>query len=161
LFELTDVNDIIAIYNPLIQDCPFLYESRQRTPIDQLQRFQNLHNQGYPVWVLEQVSAKKVIGFAFLSPFRPQSGYAITAEHSIYLHADFQGQGLGLRLFDQLESSARALHIKNLVGVIDAKHLQSQAFHQKRGFNKVGTMPNIAQKNGDLLSVEYWLKAID
>ncbi|OYU85686.1 MAG: hypothetical protein CFE24_00320 [Flavobacterium sp. BFFFF2] len=160
LFEAADVSAIIDIYNPLIKDCPFLYESNQRTAADQLQRFQNLQNQGYPVWVLEQESTKKVMGFAYLSPFRPQSGYAMTAEHSIYLHTDFQGQGLGRLLYNHLEANARDLNIKNLIGVIDSKHITSLQFHQKMGFQKVGEIPNVALKHGQLLTVEYWLKSI-
>ena len=84
-------------------------------------------------------------------PFRTQPAYKSTIEHSIDIHQNFRGQGLGHILLELLIQSAKDNHYHAMIAGIDADNQGSISLHEKHGFKLVGTMPEVGYK------FERWL----
>jgi phosphinothricin acetyltransferase len=95
----------------------------------------------------------KVIGYASLSRFRPHSGYAKTAEDSIYLAPECAGRGCGASLMEALLGRARQNGLRIVTAWIDSRNTLSVKFHEKMGFELVGTMKDVGVTDGEPASV--------
>jgi L-amino acid N-acyltransferase len=116
--------------------------------------------QGYPVLVADD--DRQVAGVASFGDFRPHPGFRTTVEHSVHIHRDWRGQGLGSRLVEALCERAAALGKHLMVGAIDGGNAGSIRLHEKLGFKEVGRMPEAAIKHGqwlDLVFMQRWLEA--
>ena len=95
-----DAQAMLAIYAPYVERTavsfeltpPSLEEFRGRVETT-LRRFP---------WLAVQ-QGDRVIGYVYASPLHPRAAYAWSAEASIYLAPDCHGQGVGRRLYDELE----------------------------------------------------------
>jgi phosphinothricin acetyltransferase len=85
----------------------------------------------------------KVIGYASLSRFRPHSGYAKTAEDSIYLAPGCEGRGCGAALMHALLARAKTNELRIVTAWIDSRNASSVKFHAKMGFVHVGVMKDV------------------
>lgn len=94
-----------------------------------------------------------VAGFASLSQFRPHSGYAKTAEDSIYLSPEYIGKGYGTALMNELIERAKSSGLTEITAWIDSDNLQSVEFHNKFNFIYVGIMNNVGILDGTKRSV--------
>lgn len=61
---------------------------------------------GYPVLVSEENGV--VTGYASFGDWRNFDGFRHTVEHSVYVHPEHQGKGLGRALLSRLIDEARA-----------------------------------------------------
>lgn len=95
----------------------------------------------------------KVTGYASLSRFRPHSGYAKTAEDSIYLTPGCEGRGCGALLMKALLERARGNGLRIVTAWIDSRNTPSVKFHEKMGFELVGTMKDVGITDGEPASV--------
>ena len=107
---------------------------------------------GYPVLVAVD-SLDRAIGYASYGPFRAFDGYKHTVEHSVYVHADHRGAGLGSQLMRALIEHARADGRHVMVAAIDASNTGSIALHERLGFTHQGTMPEVGTKFGRWLDL--------
>lgn len=97
-----------------------------------------------------------LMGFGSFGSFRVQPAYKYTAEHSIYVHKNFRGQGLGELLLRLVVEAAVERNLHALIGVIDSKNASSIALHSKLGFELVGTLPQVGFKFGKWLDVVFY-----
>ncbi|KAJ56505.1 hypothetical protein ACMU_06065 [Actibacterium mucosum KCTC 23349] len=95
----------------------------------------------------------RVRGFATYGPFRGGPGYAHTAEHTVYLSPDAQGQGAGRALMDALEHRAAQQGIHVLVGALSGTNSAGLRFHLARGYSQTGHMPHVGRKAGQWLDL--------
>jgi phosphinothricin acetyltransferase len=83
--------------------------------------------------------------------------YARVVEHSVYVHPDRRGQGVGRSLMDTLIQEATAAGIWTIQTGIFPENTASLALHQASGFRVVGRRERIGQLNGkwpDVLFLE-------
>jgi phosphinothricin acetyltransferase len=83
--------------------------------------------------------------------------YAGVIEHSVYVHPDRRGQGVGRVLMDNLIQEATAAGIWTIQTGIFPENIASLALHQVCGFRVVGRRERIGQLNGiwrDVLLLE-------
>lgn len=107
--------------------------------------------QGFPVLVEEEGGV--VRGYASYGPFRNFPGYRATVEHSVYIHPEARGAGLGRALMVALIDHARAAGLHVLVGGIEAQNRASIRLHESLGFVQTGHMPEVGQKFGRWLDL--------
>ncbi len=99
-------------------------------------------------------------GFATYGAFRPGPGYAATAEHTVMLAAQAQGNGVGRALITQLEQAAQAQGLHVLVAGISSANPGAVAFHSRLGFHLTARMPQVGRKGGTWLDLILMQKII-
>lgn len=97
---------------------------------------------------------KKVIGFGYYSEFRFREAYKFTVEHSVYVHPNHHGKGIGKLLLTELIRLAKAQNLHTMIGVIDSENTGSIAFHEKMGFETVGVIKESGYK------FDRWLSSV-
>lgn len=143
---------ILAILNDAIVNSTALYDYVPRTSESMVAWFAAKAAGDFPVIGIEDASGK-LLGFASLSAFRPHPAYKYTVEHSVYVHADHRGLGLGRVLVERIVEAARAQGKHAVIGAIDADNAASLALHESLGFARVGTLPQVGFKFGRWLDL--------
>lgn len=141
-----DLNRIQAIYNHEIKyglanwnDQPYAFDHFEKW-------HQQLIDQGFPLFVIEDVASKYVAGFADYASFRTITGYKSTVEHSIFIDPAYGRRGLGLQLLNHLIEHAKTQKMHVMVAAIDHENLASIQLHEKLGFKHTGYLPQVGQK---------------
>lgn len=106
-----------------------------------------------PYCALVAEEDEELLGYASLSRFRPHSGYAKTAEDSIYLAPGYAGRGCGAALMQGLLARAQENGLRIITAWIDSRNTPSVKFHEKMGFDHVGIMKDVGLINGTSASV--------
>lgn len=150
---------ILAILNEAIVSSTALYDYQPRTTTDMAEWFAAKNRGGFPVVGLEGRDGS-LAGFATYGTFRNWPAYKYTVEHSLYIHKDQRGRGLGRRLLEELIRRAEAQELHALVGVIDAGNAASIAFHKQMGFSHAGTLREVGYKFGRWLDVAFYQRLL-
>jgi phosphinothricin acetyltransferase len=146
---------ILAILNEAIETSTALYDYKPRTIESMTPWFTNKSASGFPV--IGAVSTDgKLLGFGTFGQFRVQPAYKYTVEHSVYVHKDHRGEGLGKVLMLEVINAAKKLNLHAIIGAIDAENVGSMALHEKLGFKHVGTLPEVGFKFGRWLDVAFY-----
>ena len=105
----------------------------------------------YPYLVAEEGGA--IQGYAYSHPFVGRKAYERSAELTIYLAREAKGRGYGRSLYGELERLLKEKGITNLYACIGDpiepdEYLthDSEAFHQRMGFVRVGTFHKCGYK---------------
>jgi L-amino acid N-acyltransferase YncA len=115
-------------------------------PDDLKQRRKNLRNHRLPHLVA--TFRGEVIGYAYVVLFRKRPAYRFTAKHSIYIHHDHLGRGIGRLLLQALIDACAAAGFRQMIGYIDADNAASLTLHERFGFSRVGLLPAVAYRHG-------------
>ena len=150
---------ILDLFNEAIVHSTALYDYQPRPPESMVDWFRTKEANGFPVIGAEDDSGQ-LAGFATYGIFRPGAGYTVTAEHSIYIHKDFRGQGLGHELMRRLIETAARKGVHSLVGVLDAGNTASIALHEKLGFTLAGTLKEAGFKFDRWLDVRFYQRIL-
>jgi phosphinothricin acetyltransferase len=153
-----DIPQILEIVNHNIVHETCIYDIEKRTLEAQLLWFGNQLNQNYPVIVAKD--GDKILGYASYAQYRPKVGYQFSMEHSIYIHPEFQKQGIGKLLLTELIDLATKNNVHVLIGGIDANNQNSIEFHQQFGFEIVGRMNEVGYKFDRWLDLVWMQKTI-
>ncbi|GAA0956164.1 N-acetyltransferase family protein [Actinocorallia libanotica] len=90
----------------------------------------------------------KVLGWTAVSPTSTRTVYAGVVEHSLYIHPDAHGQGIGTALLDALIASTEAAGIWTIQSGVFPENTASLALHHRAGFRTIGVRERIAQHHG-------------
>jgi L-amino acid N-acyltransferase YncA len=115
-------------------------------PDDLRQRRKNLSNHRLPHLVATWRG--EIVGYAYAVLFRKRPAYRYTAKHSIYVHHEHLGRGVGRLLLRDLADACAAAGFRQMIGYIDADNTASLAIHEKFGFSRVGLLPAVAYRYG-------------
>lgn len=151
---------ILEIFNDAILHSTALYDYQARTPQHMLAWFEAKRAGGYPVVGLEDAQGR-LLAFGSYGAFRAFPAYKYTVEHSVYVHKDQRGRGLGQVVVQALIDEARRHDLHAMVGAIDAANAGSIALHQKLGFAHVGTLPQVGFKFGRWLDLAFYQLILD
>ena len=147
--------EILAILNHAIVHSTALYDYQPRPPESMHSWFEAKRKGAYPV--IGAVDEKGVlVGFASYGPFRAWPAYKYTVEHSVYVHHEHRGKGIGRELLKQLIARAGQQNYHILVGGIDANNLASMRLHEKLGFTRSGTIRHAGFKFGRWLDLALY-----
>jgi phosphinothricin acetyltransferase len=91
----------------------------------------------------------RVVGYAYVSPFRPRSAYRFTVENSIYVDPTTTRRGIGRKLLTALIAQCTALGYRQMVAVIgDSQNASSIRVHESCGFRHAGRLLSVGRKRG-------------
>jgi len=157
---VTDVNLRLArsedaeatreIYNTEVTGSTVTFDLVPRSIEDQLAWLDQ--RSGAMAVVVAEIDGQ-VVGFASLSPYRDRPAYATTVEDSVYVHADFRGQGVARALLAEILDIAVTRGFHAVMARIVGGHDASIGLHTSLGFEIVGTEREVGRKFGKWLDV--------
>src|SRR6201996_6181749 len=144
----TDVEAMLAIYRRHVRRGveESVDDSGTPEPDDFRDRRKNLRSHRLPHLVATLNG--EVIGYAYVVLFRKRPAYRFAVKHSIYIHHDHQGRGIGRLLLGELIDACAAAGFRQMIGYIDGDNTASLALHDKVGFARVGLLPGVAYRYG-------------
>jgi phosphinothricin acetyltransferase len=89
-----------------------------------------------------------VVGWVAASPASARHVYRGVVEHSVYVHPNARGHGIGRRLLRALITSTEADGIWTIQSGIFPENTASMALHQTTGFRIVGTRERVGCHHG-------------
>lgn len=156
-----DIPGITAIYNDAVVNTTAIWNE---TEVDHENRRQWLaarRQAGYPVLVAVDAGTDAVLGYASFGDWRAFDGYRHTVEHSVYVHREHRGRGIGEALMGELIGRARGLGKHVMVAGIDASNDGSIRLHEKLGFEQVGHLKQVGTKFGKWLDLAFLQLTLD
>lgn len=151
---------ILDIFNEAILTSTALYDYHPRTLQSMEAWFAAKDKGAFPVVGIEDATGM-LLAFGSYGTFRAWPAYKYTVEHSVYVHKDHRGKGLGLQIMQALMAAARTRDVHAMVGAIDATNAGSIALHQRLGFQHVGTLPQVGFKFGRWLDLAFYQVLLD
>ena len=139
----SDSAAIAEIWNLVIRDSVFTFNSVEKTPDDILGMINGKRAANQPVLVADN---GKIVGFATYGQFRLGVGYARTMEHTIHLLPKARGRGVGRDLMLQLESVALGRGIHSMIAGIGGENDGAVAFHEAIGYTEIARLPQVGRK---------------
>ena len=106
-------------------------------------------------------AAGTLLGFGSYGAFRAWPAYKYTVEHSVYVHRDHRGRGVGSRLLQEILARAVQQGVHVLVGGIDASNEGSITLHVKSGFEHAGTIRQAGFKFGRWLDLAFYQRILE
>ncbi|BCY11693.1 GNAT family N-acetyltransferase [Actinoplanes sp. L3-i22] len=101
--------------------------------------------------------AGAVVGWVACSAVSDRRVYAGVVEHSVYVHPDARGRGIGRALLEALIAATEAAGIWTIQSGIFPANTASLALHTACGFRIIGTRERVGRHHGtwrDVLLVE-------
>ncbi len=151
---------ILEIFNDAIMNSTALYDYKPRTRQTMVDWFAAKRAGNFPVVGIEDNDGV-LLGFGSYGTFRSWPAYKYTVEHSVYVHKDHRGQGLGRAVMRELIAVARENDVHAMVGAIDAANTGSITLHEQLGFKHVGTLPQVGFKFGRWLDLAFYQLLLD
>jgi phosphinothricin acetyltransferase len=151
-YRIEDAQAILDIINYNILNSTALYDYEPRSLENQIAIFDDKIKKGFPIIVATENEV--VVGFGYYSEFRFREAYKFTVEHSVYAHPNHIGKGIGKLIMESLIDLAKAQKLHTMIGVIDSENQSSIDFHEKFGFEIVGTIKDSGFK------FDRWLHSV-
>lgn len=115
--------------------------------------------QGLPYLVAEKDDL--IAGYAYAGPYRPRPAYRYSVEDSVYIHPDFQGQGLGRLLLANLIEVCIAQRRRQMIAIVgDSGNIASIRLHLSFGFRNVGYLEAVGRKFGRWIDTVIMQRAL-
>jgi len=157
--EPHDLPAITEIYNDVIATTTAVFALAPTSEVERRSWIAAREAAGYPVLVAR--SAGTVVGFGSFGEFRGVwPGYRYSVEHSVHVHTDFRGRGIGSAIVRRLLAEASAMGKHVMIGGIDATNVASLRMHERLGFDRVAHLHEVGHKFGrwlDLILVQRFL----
>lgn len=156
--ELADLDAIREIYNEAILTTLATFDLEPKSVQERTEWFKS-HDERFPILVA--LVDDKVVGWASLTRWSDKKAYDVTAETSFYVRSSHRGQGIGRKLKTAIIDEARRLGFHSLLARVTETSLESIHLNEDAGFVHVGTLKEVGQKFGRLLSVHMMQKILD
>ena len=149
----SDLPTITKIFNSVIEKSNSVYREEPVLESERLSWFRDKREHGFPIIVVEEEG--KVLGYGGYGTFRPAQGYRLTVEHTIHIHEDHRGKGLGKTILAELISRATEAGFHVMLGAIDSGNEGSIKLHEKFGFSECARIKEVAIKHGQYLDLVF------
>ena len=154
----SDLPAILEITNDAILGGTALWTITPQTLADRHAWMTGRLEAGFPVLVAEQDGL--VRGFGSYGAFRPHDGYALTVEHSLYVHAQARRAGTGTALLSALMAHAHEAGKHVMIGGIEAENHASIALHERAGFMRAAVLPQVGRKFERWLDLQFMYRTL-
>ena len=142
----SDVAEIQAIYAHHVLHATASFELTPPTLDDMRQRRADVVAKNLPYLVAEQNG--QVVGYAYVTLYRPRPAYRFTVEDSVYVREGLAGQGIGSLLLSEIIKICTAKGYRQLMAVVGDASPPSVSLHQRHGFTLAGTFKSVGYKFG-------------
>ena len=152
-----DAQQCLDIYRYYAENTAFSFEENAPTVEQMAQRIADI-SRIYPWLVYEQDQV--VLGYAYASQFRPRPAYRWSVEVTIYLDDKAKRLDIARQLYQELFAVLIKLGYYNALAVITEPNPESERFHLKLGFRKIGTFESIGYKLNQWNDIGWWQKQL-
>ena len=142
----SDVAEIQAIYAHHVLHGTASFELTPPTLDDMRQRRADVVAKNLPYLVAKQNG--QVVGYAYVTLYRPRPAYRFTVEDSVYVREGLAGQGIGSLLLSEIIKICTAKGYRQLMAVGGDASPPSVSLHQRHGFTLAGTFKSVGYKFG-------------
>lgn len=97
-----------------------------------------------------------IAGFARAGRWKQRLAYSWTVEVSVYLAPEFQGKGLGKRLYETLFDELERLGYRRAIAGMTMPNDASRKLHESMGMRLVGEFERQGFKHGRWYNVRYY-----
>lgn len=146
-----DLPAIMDIYNDAVANTTAIWNDRQVDLANRRDWFRARQARSFPVLVADVGGT--VAGYASYGDWRAFDGFRHSVEHSVYVHKDHRGAGLGRDLMQALIGVAGERGIHVMIGCVEAANAASIRLHESLGFRNVGTFSEVGTKFGRWLDL--------
>jgi phosphinothricin acetyltransferase len=154
-----DLPAILEIYNDAILHTTSVYHYAPHTLEMRQQWWNEKQEKNHPVIIAEKEGA--VVGFATYGTFRIWPAYKYSVEHSLYVHPDHKGKGIGKLLLEAIIHAARQADYHTLIAGIDAANEASLRLHRQFGFTEAGSFKEVGYKFDRWLDLVFMQLILD
>ncbi|WP_406610060.1 N-acetyltransferase family protein [Agarivorans sp. JK6] len=152
-----DSQQICQIYNYYVETSGATFEEQLVSQGVMAERIASIQKQ-LPWLVFEE--AGEILGYAYVSPWKPRSAYRFSVESSIYIANNAAGKGIGKRLYQALLERLSDYPISTVIAGIALPNPASIKLHEYLGFHKVAEFERVGFKFGNWINVGYWQQQI-
>lgn len=153
-----DVSDILEIYAPEVINGYASMEEAIPSEVEMWNRI-CLVQETTP-WLIAEMN-EKVVGYAYTAIHNGRKGYQYTRQLSVYIHPNFQGQGIAKSLLNELFRILELQGYKKIISFIVLPNKTSEILHEKYDFEKTGLFKDIAFKHNKWYSIGYYIKTLN
>ena len=154
-----DCAAIAEIYNHAVVHTAAIWNDKTVDTDNRIAWFEACQLAGFPVLVSEENGV--ITGYSSFGDWRAFDGFRHTVEHSVYVHPEHQGKGLGRKLLVALIAEARRLNKHVMVAGIESQNHASLHLHETLGFITTGQMPQVGTKFGRWLDLTFMQLQLD
>jgi L-amino acid N-acyltransferase YncA len=155
-----DIPHMLEIYNHYVANSTVTFDEDPLTLKEMRAKFAKVQELHYP-WLAAVSPRGVILGYAYVTPWKPKAAYRFTVENSIYLGPASTGKGLGKALMAELLPRAKAAGVKEVIAVIaDRGADASLAMHRNFGFTEIGHMGKVGFKFGRWLGTVLMQKSL-
>lgn len=153
-----DAPGVRAVYAPFVRDSPATFSTAVPSVDDVAGEIRETRaTDEYPWYVATaDPGEREIVGYASASRLRNRAAYRWTVETSVYVAPDSHRTGVGTRLYDRLLGTLRRQGYCSAYAAIGLPNPESVAFHEARGFQRVGTFPDSGFKLGGWHDVAWY-----
>ncbi|MBS7526058.1 N-acetyltransferase [Fusibacter paucivorans] len=153
--RIEDAEAICAIYNPYVMETTVTFEAVPVSVEEMAKRIEvRLARHAWLVSVDETTGL--INGYAYAGIWRERQAYRFTAEVTVYVAPNFQGNGIGKALYKALIEVMKAKGYNALVAGIALPNEKSVGVHEAVGFEKVAHFQNVGFKFDKWLDIGFW-----
>ncbi len=142
----SDLPSVVEIYNSAV---PGRMATADLEPVTVESRrlwFRQFTPDKYPLWVA--LEGRRVAGWLGFRMYYGRPAYAATAEVSVYVAPDRQGQGVGRTLLTEAIRRGPHMGLKTLLYISFAHNAASLRLSESLGFARWGLLPRVAELDG-------------
>lgn len=149
-----DLPIICDIYNDAVANSTAIWNDALADVANRTAWLKARTDAGYPVLVAVSDEGD-VIGYASFGDWRAFDGYRHTVEHSVYVHKDRRGGGIGRKLMEALIAEAERLGKHVMIAGIESENAASIRLHAQLGFEDTGRLREVGTKFGRWLDLTF------
>lgn len=145
-----DAQGISEVYVPYVETSAVTFELVPPSVEDLQERIAGIMK-SYPYIVAEEDGV--ILGFTYVSPFRPRAAYSHSVETSIYVRKDIRTKGVGGKLYRTLEKLVALQNVYVMDACIAAVNppdeyvpTTSRSFHDHLGYKEVAYFAKCGRK---------------
>ena len=142
-----DIPEITRIYAHHVLNGLASFEETPPSQDEMLGRFKAITSAGFPYLVARENG--RIVGYCYVSAYRPRPAYRFTVEDSVYVSNGSRGKGIGSALLKALIERCENGVWRQMLAVIgDSANAGSIALHSRLGFRPAGSLVSVGFKLG-------------
>jgi phosphinothricin acetyltransferase len=155
-----DLPHILDIHNDAVLTTTAIFDYAPQTLDARVAWFDGKRAAGWPVVVVADAATDRVLGYGSYGPFRAWPAYKYSVEHSVYVHEQARGRGIGRQVLETLLAEADAAGYRTMIAGVVADNAASLALHRALGFEDVARFRDVGFKFGRWLDLCFLQKLL-